>query len=128
MGLRRPPHARPPDPLAGRRSGRRDRLRRLPPRPDARHPVQNEQAYAVLGWLADHGAEVGVDPERLAVAGDSSGGNMATVVALLAKRRGGPQIAAQALFFPVTDAAFDTPSYERHADGPYLDRYAMQRV
>jgi acetyl esterase len=94
--------------------------------PEARHPVQNEQAYAVLGWLADNGAEVGVDPERLAVAGDSSGANMATVVALLAKRRGGPQLAGQALFFPTTDAAFDTPSYDRYADGPYLDRAAMQ--
>jgi acetyl esterase len=94
--------------------------------PEARHPVQNEQAYAVLGWLADNGAEVGVDPERLAVAGDSSGANMATVVALLAKRRGGPHVAAQALFFPTTDAAFDTPSYDRYADGPYLDRPAMQ--
>jgi acetyl esterase/lipase len=72
--------------------------------PEARHPVQNEQAYAVLGWLADNGAEVGVDPERLAVAGDSYGGNMATVVARLAKRRGRPQPAAQVLFFPTTDA------------------------
>jgi acetyl esterase len=94
--------------------------------PEARHPVQNEQAYAVLGWLADNGAEVGVDPQRLAVAGDSSGANMATVVALLAKRRGGPPLAAQVLFFPTTDAAFDTPSYHRYADGPYLDRAAMQ--
>lgn len=94
--------------------------------PEARHPVQNEQAYAALAWLADNGAEVGVDPRRLAVAGDSSGANMATVVALLAKRRGRPPLAAQVLFFPPTDAAFDTPSYDRYADGPYLDRAAMQ--
>jgi acetyl esterase len=67
-----------------------------------------------------------VDSSRLALAGDSVGGNMAAVVALLAQERGGPSLRLQVLFYPVTEAGFDTPSYDRFADGYFLTREAMK--
>jgi acetyl esterase len=94
--------------------------------PEAKYPVAIEQAYATLKWVAEHASELRVDPSRLAVAGDSVGGNMTAAVTLLAKQRGGPAIRFQAMFYPVTDARFDTPSYERFADGPWLTREAMK--
>lgn len=94
--------------------------------PEARYPVAIEQVYATVRWVADHGAELGLDGSRLAVAGDSVGGNMTAAVTLLAKERGGPAIRYQALLYPVTDAAFDTGSYDQFADGPWLTRKAMQ--
>jgi acetyl esterase len=75
--------------------------------PEARYPVAIEQAYTATTWVAEHGASIGVDPSRLAVAGDSVGGNMAAVTTLLAKERGGPQIDFQVLCYPVTDANLD---------------------
>lgn len=96
------------------------------PSPEAQYPVPIEQAYAATKWVAEHGAEIHVDSSSLAVAGDSVGGNMATVVALLAKERGGPKIHFQVLFYPVTDAGFDTPSYEQFAEGHFLTRDAMK--
>lgn len=95
--------------------------------PEARYPVAIEQAYAATSWVAENGATLGVDPARIVVAGDSVGGNMATVVALLAKDRGGPKIGFQALFYPVTDANFETPSYQQFGAGGYwLTREAMR--
>jgi acetyl esterase len=73
--------------------------------PEARYPTQNEQSYAVLEWVAAEGSAIGVDAARMAVAGDGAGGTMATVLALMAARRGGPRLAAQALICPVADAA-----------------------
>ncbi|HZU15186.1 MAG TPA: alpha/beta hydrolase, partial [Candidatus Dormibacteraeota bacterium] len=96
------------------------------PAPEAHYPVQNEQAYAVLEWAAEHGSEVGGDPTRIALVGDSVGGNMVAALTLMAKARGGPPIRAQVLFYPVTDAAFDTDSYRRYAEGPWLTRAAME--
>lgn len=96
------------------------------PAPEAHYPVQNEQAYTTLEWAAANGAELGTDPARLALVGDSAGGNMAAALTLMAKERGGPPIRAQVLFYPVTDAGFDTPSYDRYADGPWLTRGAMR--
>jgi acetyl esterase len=96
------------------------------PSPEAHHPVPIEEAYAATTWVADHGQTLKVDPARLAVVGDGVGGNMAAVVTLLAKARGGPQILFQLLFYPVTDANFDTPSYQQFADGPWLTRETMQ--
>jgi acetyl esterase len=81
------------------------------PSPEAKYPVPLEQAYAAAKWVAENGQTINVDPTRLAVAGDSVGGNMAIAVTLLAKERGGPKIKFQVLFYPVTDANFDTPSY-----------------
>jgi acetyl esterase len=94
--------------------------------PEARYPVAIEQAYAATRYVAENGASLRVDPLRLAVAGDSVGGNMAAAVALMAKERRGPKIAFQALFYPVTDAGFDTPSYARFAEGPWLTKRAME--
>jgi acetyl esterase len=96
------------------------------PSPEAQFPVPLEQAYAATKYLAENAPRFGLDGSRLAVAGDSVGGNMATVVARLAKDRGGPEIRHQALFYPVTDASFDTGSYQRFAGGPWLTRAAME--
>jgi len=94
--------------------------------PEARYPIAIEQAYAAAKYVADHAKEFHIDASRLAVAGDSVGGNMAAVVTLLAKERGGPDIAQQVLFYPVTDANFDTGSYNQFANGPWLTKEAMK--
>lgn len=95
------------------------------PSPEARFPVAIEQSYAALTWIAGHGTEAGLDPARIAIAGDSVGGNMAAAVTLLARRRGGVALRAQVLFYPVTDARMNTESYREFADGPWLTRAAM---
>jgi len=94
--------------------------------PEVRYPVAIEEAYAVTRYIAENAGTFDFDSSKLAVAGDSSGGNMAAVVALLAKERGGPPISAQVLFYPVTDARFDTPSYQQFAEGYMLSRETMQ--
>ncbi|NKF21474.1 alpha/beta hydrolase [Solimonas marina] len=94
--------------------------------PEAQYPVPIEQDYAVLDYVAQHPGEFKVDATRLAVAGDSVGGNMAAVMTLLAKQRGGPKIDFQLLFYPVTDADFDNGSYRQFADGPWLTKPAME--
>jgi len=93
--------------------------------PEARYPKANEEAYAAAEWVVAHGAERGLDGSRMVVAGDSCGGNMTIAVTLMALRRGGPEFAAQALFYPVTDADFDTPSYHAFAEGYHLRRDMM---
>ena len=94
--------------------------------PEARYPTQIEQVYAVADWIAMNGADERLDPTRIAVAGDSVGGNMATVATILAKQRGGVDFAGQLLFYPVTDARFDTASYEQFAEGYFLAREGMK--
>jgi len=94
--------------------------------PEARFPVAIEQVYTTLEWIAQHGAEHDLDPARIAVAGDSVGGNMTAAVTLMAKQRGGPAISGQLLYYPVTDANFDTPSYHQFAEGYWLRRDAMK--
>jgi acetyl esterase len=94
--------------------------------PEAKYPIALEQCWAVARWVTESGADHGLDPARLAVAGDSVGGNMTAALTLLAKRRGGVRFAAQVLFYPVTDATFDTPSYEQFATGYFLSRDAMR--
>src|SRR5689334_25109897 len=74
--------------------------------PEARYPTAIEEIYAVLEWVALHGSENGLDGTRIAVAGDSVGGNMSAAITLMAKQRSGPRLAAQVLFYPVTDASF----------------------
>src|SRR5260221_8001235 len=98
------------------------------PSPEARYPIAIEQAYTATIWAAEHGAEIGLDPARFALAGDSVGGNMVAAVLLLAKRRGGPRVEDQILFYPATDANFDTPSYQHFGDGPWLNPDAMPWV
>jgi acetyl esterase len=94
--------------------------------PEARYPVAIEQAYAATCYVVDHAADLRIDPSRLAVVGDSVGGNMAAALTLMARERRGPKIAFQVLFYPVTDANFDTASYTRFAEGPWLTKRAMQ--
>ena len=94
--------------------------------PEVQYPIAIEQAYAATKYVAEHGAELSVDATRLAIVGDSVGGNMAAAVTLMAKERGGPRIVFQVLFYPVTDADFDTGSYDAFADGPWLTRAAME--
>lgn len=94
--------------------------------PDVHYPVANEQSYAVASWVASHGAEQDLDPTRIAVSGDSVGGNMAIALTLMAKERGDVSFVAQALFYPVTDAGFDTDSYQRYAEGYWLTRTGMR--
>ncbi|MHC8305154.1 alpha/beta hydrolase [Pseudomonas sp. PB3P13] len=96
------------------------------PSPEAHYPVAINQAYAATKWVAEHGKEINVDGKRLAVAGNSVGGNMAAVVALMAKDKGTPAIRFQALLWPVTDANFDTASYKQFAEGHFLTRNMMK--
>jgi acetyl esterase len=94
--------------------------------PEKRYPTQIEQNYAVGQWVLDHGAEHGLDPTRIAVTGESVGGCMSAVFALMNKDRGGLDLTAQVLLYPVTNADFDTPSYRQFAEGYYLTREGMQ--
>ena len=96
------------------------------PSPEAKYPIPVEEAYAATKWVAENGQTLNLDSSRLVVAGDSVGGNMATVVALLAQERGGPHITFQLLFYPVTDANFDTTSYLKYQEGYWLTREAMK--
>jgi acetyl esterase/lipase len=95
------------------------------PSPEAQFPVPIEQAYAATKYIAGHGKEFGFDTSRLAVAGDSAGGNMTGVVTLLAKERKGPAIRYQVLFYPVTDGSLSQDSYKEFADGPWLTTATM---
>ncbi|MFF4323680.1 alpha/beta hydrolase [Streptomyces sp. NPDC001568] len=94
--------------------------------PEARYPVAIEQNYAVAQWVVREGRTKDLDGTRVAVAGDSVGGNMSAALTLMAKERGDVRIAHQVLFYPVTDAAFDTGSYRQFAEGYFLRREAMQ--
>ena len=96
------------------------------PSPEVRYPVAINQAYAATKWVSYHGNEIGVDGRRLAVVGNSVGGNMAAVVALMAKDRGGPEILFQVLMWPVTDANFETQSYHEFGEGRFLTRKMMK--
>lgn len=93
--------------------------------PEARYPSALEECYTVARWIADSGDEHGLDAAHMAVAGDSVGGNIAAALTLLAKQRSGPNFAAQVLFYPVTNADFDTRSYHLFAEGYHLRRDAM---
>ncbi|MFG2749083.1 alpha/beta hydrolase [Streptomyces xanthophaeus] len=94
--------------------------------PEARYPVAIEQNYAVAQWVAREGHHKDLDGARTAVAGDSVGGNMSAALTLMAKQRGDVRFLHQVLFYPVTDAAFDTGSYRQFAEGYFLRREAMQ--
>lgn len=94
--------------------------------PEARYPVAIEQNYAVARWIVAEGAGKGLDAAWIAVAGDSVGGNMAAALTLMAKERGDVPLVAQVLFYPVTDAAFDTDSYQQFAEGYFLRRDGMR--
>lgn len=95
------------------------------PSPEAQYPTAINQVYATLKWVAGHGDEIGVDGKKLAIVGNSVGGNMAAVVALMAKDKNGPSIKLQVLLWPVTDANFDTASYKELGEGRFLTRNMM---
>jgi len=96
------------------------------PSPEAQFPVPIEQGFAAAKYVGEHGDELGFDTARLAVAGDSVGGNMTAVVAQLAKERKGPTIRYQVLFYPVTDTSMSQASYKEFANGPWLTTAAMK--
>ena len=93
--------------------------------PEHPAPTAAEDAYASTKWVHEHAADLGIDPDRLAVAGDSAGGNIAAVACLMAAERGGPPIAFQLLIYPVIDLGSDTPSRTENAKGPLLTLDAM---
>ncbi|MSQ42016.1 MAG: alpha/beta hydrolase [Dehalococcoidia bacterium] len=94
--------------------------------PESRFPAAADDAYAATQWVAGHAAELGADARRIAVGGDSAGGNLAAVVTLMARDRGGPAIVHQALVYPVTNYSFDTASYRENAEGYVLSKASMQ--
>src|ERR1700677_1407216 len=94
--------------------------------PEAKYPQAAEECYAVAEWIIADGSEHGFDSSRLVIAGDSCGGNLAAVLTLMSKERGGPRFLAQALFYPVTDCEFDTDSYIEFAEGFHLRKDMME--
>lgn len=94
--------------------------------PEATYPTQNEQAYAAMQYAVEHARELNLDASRLAVAGDSVGGNMAAAITLMTKERNGPKIAYQVLLYPVVEYMSKTRSMQDLADGPGLTAKTMQ--
>jgi acetyl esterase len=94
--------------------------------PEAPYPNAIEENWTIAKWVVEHGAGHELDPSRFVVAGDSVGGNMAAALTLMAKERGGIEIDAQVLFYPVTDASFDTTSYQEFASGYFLSLEGMK--
>ena len=94
--------------------------------PEHVYPAAFDDSYAATAWVAEHAAELGGDPERVAVGGDSAGGNLAAAVAIAARDRQGPRLAAQLLIYPVTDFDFTTESYGQNGEGYLLPKGSMQ--
>ena len=94
--------------------------------PEHRHPAAAEDCYAATCWVADNARSLGADPDALAIGGDSAGGNLAAVTALLARERRGPRIRYQLLVYPVTDHDFERTSYRENAEGYFLGREDMR--
>lgn len=93
--------------------------------PEHKYPAAVDDAYAVTKHVAEHAAEFGIDPTRIAVGGDSAGGNLATVVSLLSRDRGGPQLKFQLLIYPLVDYYDESPSMQQYAEGHFLTRAGM---
>jgi acetyl esterase len=93
--------------------------------PEHKFPAAAEDAYAATCWIVEHAERFGIDARRIAVGGDSAGGNLATVAALMARDRGGPPLAFQLLLYPVTDADLERASHREYAEGYLLTRAAM---
>src|SRR5262245_30671229 len=94
--------------------------------PEHKYPVAAQDAFAATRWVAREGARLGVDARRIAVGGDSAGGNLAAAVCLMSRDRGGPAIGLQVLVYPVTQYGLDTRSYRDYADGYLLTKNAMR--
>jgi acetyl esterase len=93
--------------------------------PEHKYPAAVEDAYAATKYIAEHAAEFGIDPNRIAVGGDSAGGNLATVTALLSRDRGGPRLKFQLLIYPVTDLEDSSPSMQEFGHDHFLTLEAM---
>ena len=93
--------------------------------PEHPFPAAVHDCYATVRWLAEHGEQIGADPRRLAVGGDSAGGNLAAAVALLARDRGGPRLDGQLLVYPNTDYRADTASLRDNADPVLFNRTSV---
>jgi len=96
------------------------------PSPEAQYPQAINEIYAATKWVAEHGSEINVDGKRLAVVGNSVGGNMTGVTALMAKEKGGPDIKLQILMWPVTDTNFETESYQKYGEDRFLSTSLMK--
>ena len=96
------------------------------PLPQAKFPTQLEECYAALKWVGEHAQELGADGSRIAIAGNSVGGNMAAALSLMSKDRSGPKISYQVLLIPATDASVDTGSYQAYGTGRFLTRAFMK--
>ncbi len=94
--------------------------------PEATFPAAVEDSYAVLKWIAAEADALGIDPARIAVGGDSAGGNLSAAMTLLTRQRSGPTLVAQVLHCPVTNYGLDTESYRQNADGFFLTRELME--
>lgn len=94
--------------------------------PEHKFPAAAEDAFAATQWVAQHASELGGDPKRIAVGGDSAGGNLAAVVSLLARDGGGPALAFELLVYPVTDHEFESPSMHENATGYFLELESMR--
>ena len=94
--------------------------------PEHPAPAAAEDAFAALRWAAEHAAELGVDAGRLLIAGDSAGGNLAAVVALMARDADGPALAGQVLIYPIIEPDFESQSYRDFATGNFNTRAAME--
>lgn len=94
--------------------------------PEVQYPTALNEIYAVLEYIFQNPEEFNIDPERIAIAGDSAGANMATVTALRAINKNGPKILFECLFYPVTNSDMDTKSYDLFKDGPWLSKKAME--
>jgi acetyl esterase len=93
--------------------------------PEASYPIAIEQGYATARWIVREGAANQLDPDRVAIAGDSVGGGMTAALALMASARGDVRFVQQSMYYPVTDARMDTASYEQFAEGYFLTAKAM---
>lgn len=96
------------------------------PVPEAQFPVQINEAYAAAAWVSEHGGDIGVDGSKLAVSGNSVGGNMAAAVTLMAHDKGGANIVFQELLWPALDTNLDTGSYRAYGEGRFLPRAFME--
>ena len=96
------------------------------PAPEARYPQQINEAYSVLNYIYNNADELNIDKNKIAIMGDSAGGNMAAAITMKIKEENGPKIKFQLLLYPVTNADMDTDSYEKFSDGPWLTKKAME--
>lgn len=93
--------------------------------PEHKYPAAIDDSWLALNWVHDHAQKLGGDPNQIAVAGDSAGGNLAAALCLMSRDRKGPEIGFQALIYPITDCDFDRPSYRENAEGYFLTRREM---